>query len=58
MVQDTAMVVSRGAMSTERGCNYCGHAHFETLNRAMRDWEYGVEGDYDYHQCSACGGVQ
>jgi SAM-dependent methyltransferase len=42
----------------DRACNYCGEPGFTRVTRCIRDWEYGVEGNYDYHQCLACAGVQ
>ncbi|MCZ6830441.1 MAG: class I SAM-dependent methyltransferase [Gammaproteobacteria bacterium] len=45
-------------MSADFACNYCGHTGFLGVTQAMRDWEYGVAGDYDYRQCLACDGVQ
>ena len=45
-------------MAADFTCNFCGQARFQGVIRAMRDWEYGVAGVYDYRQCLACDGVQ
>ena len=39
-------------------CNYCGRDRYVAVIRGMRDWEYGVEGEYNYFQCLGCEGVQ
>jgi SAM-dependent methyltransferase len=45
-------------MSQNFQCNYCSSASFQVACRGIRDWEYGVEGEYAYYQCQGCGGVQ
>lgn len=39
-------------------CNYCQNVTYITATENIRDWEYGVEGSYDYYQCTSCDGVQ
>jgi SAM-dependent methyltransferase len=39
-------------------CNFCQHQVFKTLSAGIRDWEYGVDGEYDYCECRQCHGVQ
>ena len=45
-------------MPAEYCCNFCGNRNFRCVTEGMRDWEYGVAGEYDYRLCLACGGVQ
>ena len=45
-------------MIDEYSCNYCSNKTSVTLYSGIKDWEYGVEGEYQYRQCSQCGGVQ
>jgi SAM-dependent methyltransferase len=39
-------------------CNYCGQTEASTVSEGIRDWEYGVEGNYAYLRCANCHGVQ
>jgi SAM-dependent methyltransferase len=39
-------------------CNYCSSTQFKVTADGIRDWEYGVDGDYSYCQCLKCSGVQ
>jgi 2-polyprenyl-3-methyl-5-hydroxy-6-metoxy-1,4-benzoquinol methylase len=39
-------------------CNYCNSKSSKELYGGIKDWEYGVKGEYAYHECSDCGGVQ
>ena len=39
-------------------CNYCQQVHFDIASQRIRDWEYGVDGEYAYYQCTSCKGVQ
>ena len=39
-------------------CNYCHGTHYEVTCSDIRDWEYGVDGSYDYYRCRDCQGVQ
>ena len=45
-------------MTDSEHCRYCGSTEMSLAVAAMRDWEYGVEGSYDYLECRACRGVQ
>jgi SAM-dependent methyltransferase len=39
-------------------CRVCHGRSGEILTEGIRDWEYGVNGEYAQKQCSACGSVQ
>lgn len=39
-------------------CRVCGSADRAVVTRDIRDWEYGVEGAWDYARCGACGIVE
>ena len=39
-------------------CNYCQSARGSAVCEGIRDWEYGVAGDYAYYRCQDCRGVQ
>lgn len=39
-------------------CKFCSASSFQTVYDRIKDWEYGVEGDYSYVRCSDCSGVQ
>lgn len=45
-------------MIPEYRCNFCQHQGCRTVSSDIRDWEYGVEGVYDYRECLQCHGVQ
>ena len=45
-------------MAPDFTCNFCGDTRPRNLTANMRDWEYGVAGEYDYLQCRSCGGIQ
>ena len=45
-------------MITDYTCNYCSNKTATTLYSGIKDWEYGVEGEYQYRQCNSCNGVQ
>lgn len=45
-------------MKTDYTCNYCNNKSATTLYDGIRDWEYGIEGEYQYRQCDKCSGVQ
>ncbi len=39
-------------------CNYCQGTDGVAVCEGIRDWEYGVSGDYAYYRCRDCQGVQ
>lgn len=39
-------------------CRVCGGRDYETTATAIRDWEFGVPGEYEYRRCLACRLVQ
>ncbi len=45
-------------MTPQYRCNFCQHQGSRTVSSGIRDWEYGVEGEYDYYECLQCHGVQ
>ncbi len=42
----------------EYSCRNCRGQTGKVVESGIRDWEYGVEGEYEYRRCSKCGGVQ
>jgi SAM-dependent methyltransferase len=45
-------------LETDYRCRFCAGASAEPIVRAIRDWEYGCEGEWDFVSCVDCGGVQ
>ncbi len=45
-------------MSEGGRCRLCGGTQLSVVVTGLRDWEFGVDGTYDYHHCTGCGGVQ
>ncbi|MBF0434816.1 MAG: class I SAM-dependent methyltransferase [Magnetococcales bacterium] len=45
-------------MTNSMTCRICGAKHGEIMVRGIRDWEYGIPGQFDYVRCSSCGIVQ
>lgn len=47
-------------MTTVAGyrCRLCGSDAAEVATRGVRDWEYGVPGEWDYLRCRSCAQVQ
>lgn len=45
-------------MTENYRCNYCSHTEPRVVAENIRDWEYGVEGEYSFLRCTACQGVQ
>jgi len=39
-------------------CQICGSTSASVCVENIRDWEYGVEGEYSYQQCTNCQSVQ
>lgn len=39
-------------------CRYCQGIDSDIAESGIRDWEYGVEGTYEYRVCRTCNGVQ
>lgn len=39
-------------------CRTCRHNSFDVVTTAMRDWEYGVPGEWSYYRCQNCELVQ
>ena len=35
-------------------CNNCGNFNYAQQYNKVRDWEFGVEGEYSYYKCSNC----
>lgn len=39
-------------------CRICSGERYKTLTTGILDWEFGVEGVYEYRRCQNCGQVQ
>jgi SAM-dependent methyltransferase len=53
--------ISKGrvtAMTIPFVCQICSGKQYTTLTTDIRDWEFGVEGVYEYRRCQDCGQVQ
>lgn len=45
-------------MQHESTCHVCGGDDWTVACEGIRDWEYGVEGEWAYRRCGSCGVLQ
>lgn len=45
-------------MTSKYQCNLCHNTTSTIITSQMKDWEYGVEGTYDYRRCKNCFSIQ
>lgn len=45
-------------MQHKSTCHVCGADNWTTACSGIRDWEYGVEGEFAYRRCGSCGALQ
>ena len=39
-------------------CRFCNNNNYKIIYKFIKDWEYGVDGEYAYNRCIRCRGIQ